>query len=380
MVRDTEQLEIPPPRENPHCYGHEQAQARLLTEFAQDRLHHAYLIHGPRGIGKATFAFRIARAILAAAATPLASAAPPPSLFGDLPPPSPEPTQGEGQDAAYLPPEHPVFRRVASGAHSDLLVLSPQTDGKKASESRLITVEQARQVPEFLSLTAAEGAWRVVIIDALDQLNPNAANALLKAIEEPPPRALLLLVCHEPGRILDTIRSRCRSLPLRPPSPDAFAEILGLIAPQISPSQRQELYVLSHGAPGYAMHLAQHQAPALYREWLALLAAGDDAGAALAFAETHAGAKSAELWAALCHCWRLTIARARLVGIGGARPLLDAAEEEALRAIAALHTPPMLDRWLSDGEALLAQTDQFHLDKRQTLRMLAQPQLLHAIA
>src|SRR5205814_6509761 len=155
------------------------------------RLPHAILLSGPRGIGKATFAFRLARFLLAGPEDL------PAEMFGE--------TEKGG---LAIDSESGVFRRVASGGHADLLTVERAYDPRRRRMRGEIVVGDTREISAFLRLTPAEGGWRVVIVDGADEMNRNAANALLKILEEPPQRALLLLVAHSPGRLLPTIRSR----------------------------------------------------------------------------------------------------------------------------------------------------------------------------
>jgi len=191
----------PPPRANPLLLGHEAAERTLLDAIAQKRMHHAWLISGPEGIGKATLAYRFARALLAGT------------------------TVGAGASLA-LDPSHPVFRRVAAAGHADLLTIERMVDEKTKRLKRDIAVAYVRKINGFMALTPAEGGWRVAIVDGAEDLNLASANGLLKILEEPPPRAVLLLVCSAPGRLLPTIRSRCRHLRLDPLADNAMARLL----------------------------------------------------------------------------------------------------------------------------------------------------------
>ncbi|HBC07947.1 MAG TPA: DNA polymerase III subunit delta', partial [Rhodospirillaceae bacterium] len=194
------------PRANPDLIGHLEAEESLRTALEAGRLAHAWLITGPKGIGKATLAHRFARYVLSHGAV-LAKAAPTndgPGLFGDAPPePAPAPA-GAGGDGPglYLDPAHPVFHRTLAGSHADLMVIECAVDEKTGRRKGQIPVDAIRAVKGFLSLTAGEGAWRVVVIDSADDMNRNAANALLKVLEEPPPQALVILVSHNPGSLL----------------------------------------------------------------------------------------------------------------------------------------------------------------------------------
>ncbi len=235
---------IPAPRANPALIGHRAAESTLLRAARERRLHHAWLLAGPRGIGKATLAFRFARWLLAGA---------PPSL----------------DDSLDLAPEHPVFRQVAAGTHPDLTTVEREVNEKTGKRRGEITVDTVRSLGSFLRLTPASGGWRVVVIDSADELNANAANAALKLLEEPPDRAILLMVCHAPTRILPTLRSRCRRLNLRPlPRPDLDRFIRANLPDATDPGGLADL---AEGSPGEAVGLAEEGAPALLGEIEAVL-------------------------------------------------------------------------------------------------------------
>jgi len=183
------------PRETLQLFGHAQAERSLLDAYRSGRIPHAWLIRGPRGIGKATLAYRVARFVLA----------------------HPDPADPAVQAARSfdLDPSHPVARRVAVQAQGDLLVLE-RTLNERGKLRQDIAVDDVRRTVSFFGSTAGEGGWRIAIVDAVDELNDAGANALLKVIEEPPPRTLILLVSHARGLVMPTIRSRCRVLDLRP--------------------------------------------------------------------------------------------------------------------------------------------------------------------
>jgi DNA polymerase-3 subunit delta' len=218
-------MTAPPPRENPNLIGHRAAIGAMRDALTGGRLHHAWLITGPEGIGKATLAYRFARGLLG----------------GKL-----------DMDAT-----DPVFRRVAAGTHADLLTIEREWDEKKKRLKKTIAADDARGIPPFLHLTPAEGGWRVVIVDGAEDLNPQSANALLKILEEPPPRAVLMLVCAAPGRLLPTLRSRCRHLPLTPLNASDLAAALSLYLPDMDPAARRDLAGLSDGSPGRALALGE---------------------------------------------------------------------------------------------------------------------------
>ena len=184
---------LPHPRETHELLGQRAAEATLAQAFAGGRLHHAWLLAGRAGIGKATLAYRMARHVLARA----------------------EERDPAGGSLA-VPADCAAARQVAQLAHPGLLVLRRPYDLKSKRLLSIISVDEVRRLRSFLGLTAGEGGWRVVIVDSADELNVNAANALLKSLEEPPPRALFLLVTSQPSGLLPTIRSRCRRLDLAP--------------------------------------------------------------------------------------------------------------------------------------------------------------------
>jgi DNA polymerase-3 subunit delta' len=188
-------IEVPHPRETLSLFGHRDAELTLLNAYRSGRIPHAWLIGGAQGIGKATLAYRMARFVLAHR-DPLAPAV-------------------QSAETLGVDPSHPVARHVAGGAHGGLLTLE-RTLNDKGVLRTVITVDETRETISFFGSTAAVEGWRVCIVDTVDELNANAANALLKVLEEPPRRSLFLLVSHAPARVLPTIQSRCRKLPLRP--------------------------------------------------------------------------------------------------------------------------------------------------------------------
>src|SRR3979411_1626567 len=183
------------PRETTALSGHREAEQALLNAYRSGRIPHAWLIGGAQGIGKATLAYRMARFRLAHR-DPLAP-------------------RVQSAETLEVDPAHPVARHVAAGAHGGLLTLE-RTLNDKGVMRTVITVDETRETISFFGSTAAVEGWRVCIVDTVDELNPNAANALLKVLEEPPQQSLFLLVSHAPARVLPTIQSRCRKLPLRP--------------------------------------------------------------------------------------------------------------------------------------------------------------------
>lgn len=263
------------PRHNPSLHGHGAAEAALLAAVTSGRLPHAWLFNGPRGIGKATLAFRFARFLLSESAGP-AAAADGPGLFGEADAPS-------APGSLEIAPDHPVFRRVAAKGHADLLVLDADSATGRTAQ---IPADAVRGLGPFLHQTAGEGGRRVVIVDALDEVNSTGANALLKLVEEPPPGAVLLLVAHSMARVLPTIRSRCRLLRLAPLTVAEVETVLAEQCPTEEPEALAAAAALAEGSPGRALALlgsdgiAIHQA--LARFWQAPARVSGEAASALA--------------------------------------------------------------------------------------------------
>lgn len=192
-----------PPEENTKLFGHEHAERFLATAYRSGRIHHAVLIEGPAGIGKATLAFRFANHVLR----------------------YPDPVEAP-ETLAEPVSSSSIFRQITSGASHHLLHLARPIDDKTGKMKSAITVDEVRRAGRFLSQTSGTGNWRIVIVDPADDLNRAAANAILKILEEPPRRALFLVISHAPGKLLPTIRSRCLPLRLQPLGPEALSNAL----------------------------------------------------------------------------------------------------------------------------------------------------------
>jgi DNA polymerase-3 subunit delta' len=249
---------VPAPRDNAYLLGHEAAGRAFLSAWQTGRVAHAWLLSGPRGIGKATLAYRIARFVLSQG---VAGAAAGPDLFGASLVPS-----------LQMAENHPVFAKVRSQGHPDFR--SAEREKMKTSErlSTVVTIEQIRKIIDFMYLTPAESAWRVVLIDDADAMNAAAANAVLKVLEEPPRRSILLLVAHNADRLLPTIRSRCRRLDLRPLTDAQVGALIGRYRPDLTPREVQALSGLADGSIGRALELAEEGGVALFAELVDLFA------------------------------------------------------------------------------------------------------------
>jgi DNA polymerase-3 subunit delta' len=228
--------------------GQDRAVGRFLDAWATRRLHHAWLLAGPRGVGKATFARAAAKRILADAAGPVA---------------------GEGLE---VPDDHPIARLFAAGSHPDFRLLKRELNDKGDALRRSISVGQVRQLGQFLTTTKSLSPWRAIVIDSVDDLETEGANALLKMLEEPPANTVFFLVSHAPGRLLPTIRSRCRRLEFEPLDDAAMTSLLGRLIPDKDSAQ---LVRLAAGSPGRALQGASLDLAPLEAEARAMMEQGD---------------------------------------------------------------------------------------------------------
>ncbi|HEV2336428.1 MAG TPA: DNA polymerase III subunit delta', partial [Stellaceae bacterium] len=340
----------------PELVGHEAAESTLRRLFQSGRLPHALMLSGPRGIGKATLAYRFARFILANGGGEGSSG----GLFG-----------GDGAEDGRLAiaPDSGVFHRVASGGHADLLTVERAYDPRRRRLRSEIVVEDAREVGAFLRLTPAEGGWRIVIVDGADEMNRNAANALLKILEEPPRRALLLLVAHSPGRLLPTIRSRCRRFPLAPLAPAIVRQLLLRYHPDLPEPQAEALTALSGGSIGRALELAAAGGVELYEAVLALVSRepGIDPAALHGFADRLVRSDAEEAYRAVEELVAQLLAR---VAEAAARPRTGAAPTRDSAVLQRLGRRAPAARWAElrdEISRLFARTDALNLDKKQTI-------------
>jgi DNA polymerase-3 subunit delta' len=232
--------------------GHDEAVEQFRRAWDSRTLHHAWLLAGPRGVGKATFARAAAIRILSEAAGP---------AF-DLP----------GLDT---PEDHPVARLIEAGSHPDMRWLERLEKERGEGLARDITIKQVRELGEFMGMTSALSPWRVAVIDSMDEMNKEASNALLKMLEEPPPNTVFFLVSHAPGRLLPTIRSRCRRLQFERLSDDAMASVLEQELPDVSASERNAVIAAADGSIGRALAFASLELGPLEKDALSILRQGD---------------------------------------------------------------------------------------------------------
>ncbi|MBJ6373561.1 DNA polymerase III subunit delta' [Sedimentitalea arenosa] len=342
----------PHPRETSRLYGQDEAEAAFLTAFASDRLHHGWLLTGPRGVGKATLAWRIARFLLA---TPPRQEA---GLFGASPKP----------DTLDIPNDHPVMARTLALSDPGLFLVrrgwagSTESDRDKARKegrrSAEIRVHEIRQLARFLNLSSSDGGRRVVIVDCADEMNGAAANALLKMLEEPPARTTMLLVSHQPSGLLPTVRSRCRVLRLAPlgaADMQAALAATGAALPDTADAVEQ-LAALANGSVGAALRLLTLDGLAVYRELVAILESLPrlDRQRALALANAAAQRGASDRFELLLTLVDTVLVRLARTGVAGAAPNPEACPGEAqiLQRLAA--TPAMGRAWADIAATITA--------------------------
>lgn len=340
---------FPHPREQDRLIGHADAEQTLLSAYAAGRLHHGWLITGPRGIGKATLAYRFARFLLAQGAGGGGLFGPPDSLAVD--------------------PADPTFGQIAAEGHGNLFVLTRRLNEKARPPSfyTVIRVDEVRALSPFLAQTAHQPGWRAVIVDATDDMNVNAQNALLKMLEEPPAETVFLLVSHAPGRLLPTIRSRCRRLALSPLTDDQVMDVMTAQCPDMAEDELRALASLGEGSPGRALALAAQGGLEVYREMIDLLAGMPklDAAKLHGLGDRLARKANEARYRALTDLldwWLMRLIRGRAAGHA---PAEIVAGEGAV--IARLAAAGSLDQWIEVWEKvgrLVERADAVNLDRK----------------
>ena len=236
----------PHPRMTARLIGQSAAEASFLAAYNTSRLHHGWLVTGPRGVGKATLVWRIAKFLLA---TPENDG----GMFAAPPP-----------DSLDIPDRHPIAHRLRALSESRLFLLRRPFDDKGERLRADITVDEMRKMKSYFTMSAADGGHRVAIIDAVDDMTVSAANALLKLLEEPPAKVTLFLISHQPARLLPTIRSRCRELRLMPLSPADLSDALTQAGGDVAPEDRAALAELAGGSVGEAFQMTNLDGLKLY--------------------------------------------------------------------------------------------------------------------
>jgi DNA polymerase-3 subunit delta' len=337
--------DLPHPRSRAELFGHGDAEARFVDAFRGGHLAHAWVLAGPRGIGKATLAYRMARFMLR----------------------QPHAAAGQGLDMA---PGDPVFQRVASLGHPDLLVLRRPWDPERKRPKAVIPVEEVRRAGGFFAKSAGEGGWRVCVVDSVDDLNANGFNALLKAVEEPPDKSLFVIVCHAPGNLPATIRSRCRVMNLRPPADDVADRLVAEHFPDLPHGDRRALVRLASGSPGQALSLAMAGGLDLYRAMVGLIAELPrlDVPALHGFADTavRRGDDGFRVTMELLAGWLARLVRETAAETPGQDDFAPG-ETEAMRRLAGRGS---LDRWIELWEKVnraLAEAEALNPDRKQVV-------------
>lgn len=262
----------PLPANNPYLVGHEDAESYFLNAWKNNTLHHGFIISGLEGIGKATLAYRIARFLLSA-----------------------DETKKEAYTTLNVAQTNPVYMQIANGSNPNFMVLErdfTENDKKKIikaikegeplekedladlKKSAVIKVDEVRGVNEFLSKTSFDGAWRIVLIDSVDDLNTASANAILKILEEPPAKSLLLLISHSPHKLLPTIQSRCAKIHLNPLKETEIASLLRRYEPDLNESQISGLAKICSGSIGKALNYAAYNGLDIYKKLESIILSG----------------------------------------------------------------------------------------------------------
>lgn len=346
---------LPPPRQNPWLFGQEDAEKTLLDMYLAGKLPHALIFAGPPGIGKATLAYRFARFLLTEKERTQAEG----GLFG-----------GDAPIVATLAvaAENPVFRRVASGGHADLLTIERPFDEKKGAYKSEIPVDEVRKVASFLRKTASEGGWRVVIVDGAEALNSSGQNALLKILEEPPEKAVIILTTSHPGLFLPTVRSRCRMIACRSLPEPVVIKLLDQGAPRLGAEEKKSLAKLCGGSIGQAMDLAAEGGLPLYQGLMEIMASGLDWEAIHKMADQMVQPGSEVAYRTtmdLLTGWLMRMARA--TSKGGIPDIVVPGEKNAIERLSRAKSP---QDWLEAWEKvsnLVRQAEDSSLDKRQTV-------------
>lgn len=343
-----------PPRANPDFFGHEDIEKSLLQDYLAGRLPHAIVLAGPPGIGKATLAFRLARFLFAQSGGQEAG------LFGDAVLPV----------NLHVAPEHPAFRRVAASGHADLVTVEREFDEKKGRLKNDISVDSIRRIHPFLHMTAAEGGWRIVIVDGAESFNASSQNALLKILEEPPKKTLLILTTSQPGSFLPTIRSRCRMIHMEPLSEKTIGVLLDRMAPGLALDEKATLSRLAQGSIGKALQFYRDDGVTLYRQLLDvvstmpeldMLKVHDLAEKLGKFGAEQSYATAAEIMIGWCE------RQARATARGQALADVLPGDAEVFQKINSLYPPGHFFQAWEKISLLVRQAENYNLDKRQAV-------------
>ena len=352
------------PRDNPDLIGHEEAESTLLEAIYSGRLAHAWLITGRKGVGKSTLCHRFAKFLLAIPGLGVGGKT---EAF-----PFGEASAIALPESLAIDAASPTARRVASGSHGDLRVVERRVNEKTGKLRTEIIVDDVRAVGRFMSMTAMEGGWRVVIIDAAEDMNRNAANALLKVLEEPPGRAVLMLASHAPGRLPPTIRSRCRALNLPPLREADIVQLLKNRRPDLTENDLRTLAGLAEGSFGRALRLADQGGLARYKELMDMLFLWPSFDVPTVHKVAERLAKTGEeeayeTFAGLLQWWIGRFISAAAKREESRAPSIIPAERALMAKLAnGASLPKWMEAWERIGD-LLIKSDRINLDRKQVI-------------
>lgn len=338
--------------------GHEAAEQTFLTAYNSSRLHHGWLITGPRGIGKATLAHKIARFLLHN----------PPEdnegLFGAS-------LENNPVKALNTDPQSDINKVIAAGGHGNILLIERSLNDKGRLRDQIV-ISDVQKLQNFFGKTSFDGGWRIVIIDSADEMNRNGANALLKTLEEPPKNALLILLAHAPGKLLPTIKSRCRQLRLSPLSQEIITEILARKFPDLEADEINAYAGLCEGSPGYAIRLVETHGLALYGKILDILSSLPDLDVpqahklATSLSLKKAGQEYALFGELLTAFISRMIRHVAALNGGKASPVREVLNGEC-DLMVRLGQRIELDQWAELWEKICHKMDQINLDRKQVI-------------
>lgn len=352
------------PRNTLDLVGHEHAEQLFLDAFNAEKVHHAWMITGPKGIGKATLAYKMARFLLNN--PPVDDQGP--GLFGDV-------LEKVALSSLETDQDSQANHLINAGSNPDLMVIERTEDPKTGKMRNNILVDDVRKVNSFFHKTASDGGWRVAIVDTADEMNRNAANAILKILEEPPKNSILIILAHAPGRLLPTIKSRCRMLPLKPLTSQTVKEILQKNYPEKEENIIDGYVSLSNGSPGYAISLMEHQGLKVYREILGLLSTMPNINVPLMhdFAGTITTKKSGDTFLLFSEMLSQFISRmvrhVSYLNTGHTHNIKEALTEE-FNLMEEMGSIIPLDQWAELWEKIskkMKVTDQLNMDRKQTV-------------
>ncbi len=349
-MRVADQIEEIPELDGAFCprlierlVGHQGAIDAVREAVAGGRMPHGWLLTGPRGVGKASFAYLLARAIF----------------------------NNEPLDQFGVAKPSGTARLIVNEAHPDLFVLRRRFNQETEKFQTIIPVADVRQMKDAFSMTAAMGGWRICILDAIDEMNANGVNALLKVLEEPPPKSLFLIVCHNEGRVLATIRSRCRHLNFSHLSAPELAEVLAGLYPSHNGDERAAAAYLAEGSAGMAVRLVEHDGLAIYREMVAVLGglprADIDAvhGLAARFTNRAVDTDRFVLFSFLLRGWLYRLIRSKSRG-ESVSPVFDGEEALIARFVADLALEPVITLWEKIGADVVT-VEEYNLERKNTV-------------